>query len=178
MIVFVSGPYRARTIFGRALNIYRAWKASKQFWCAGHVPIVPHCNSAFQDGTADDAVFLKGDLEILRRCDAIYLLPNWKKSQGAKEEYRVAKELGLVVMNEHEQNARELAQAIIAGRERQSGSPTPHHVGETAPSARSGGTGLDGEEGRYSDLSNSGMDGQHLKPNEPVGLYDHYWRDE
>jgi len=58
--------------------------------CPGWFPIVPHMNTAFMDGLVDDQVFLEGDLEILRRCDGIYLMPFWKESKGAKAEYRFA----------------------------------------------------------------------------------------
>ena len=40
------------------------------------------------------------DLLILSRCDAIFLLRDWKKSSGARLEYEEAKRLGLQVLTE------------------------------------------------------------------------------
>ena len=40
------------------------------------------------------------DLLILARCDAIFLLRDWKTSPGARREYEEAKRLGLRVMDE------------------------------------------------------------------------------
>lgn len=40
------------------------------------------------------------DLLILSRCDAIYLLRNWKNSPGAKRELEEAKSLGLQILDE------------------------------------------------------------------------------
>lgn len=40
------------------------------------------------------------DLLILSRCDAIFLLRDWKKSPGARLEYEEAKRLGLQVLTE------------------------------------------------------------------------------
>ena len=41
-----------------------------------------------------DEKFLAGDLEILKRCDAIYMLSNYLDSKGAKEELKFAYEQG------------------------------------------------------------------------------------
>lgn len=40
----------------------------------------------------------------LIRCDKIYMLKNWKKSKGAKEELRIAKKLNLEVIYEKNNN--------------------------------------------------------------------------
>jgi len=47
--------------------------------------ICPHLNTAFM-GRGDDRQWLDGDLEILRRCDAIYMLNGWRDSAGALAE--------------------------------------------------------------------------------------------
>jgi len=98
MIVFISGPYRARTIFGRMLNIYRAWRAARDLWRTGHTVICPHANSALMEGAAPDEHFLAGDLEILKRCDALYLMLGWWRSEGARMELQKAKEWGKVIL--------------------------------------------------------------------------------
>ena len=43
---------------------------------------------------------IERDLEILSRCDAIFLLKGWRQSRGSKREYARAKELGLEIIFE------------------------------------------------------------------------------
>lgn len=44
--------------------------------------------------------FMAEDLKELLKCHAIYLLTNWGTSRGARCEYALAKELGLLIMFE------------------------------------------------------------------------------
>jgi len=53
-----------------------------------------------RDPEDDFEGWLERDLEILSRCDAIFMLKGWKQSRGAKREYARAKELGLEIMYE------------------------------------------------------------------------------
>jgi hypothetical protein len=46
---------------------------------------------------ADDRVWLDGDIEILRRCDAVMLTPDWQRSSGARAEVDIAESLGMPV---------------------------------------------------------------------------------
>jgi hypothetical protein len=39
--------------------------------------------------------WLKGDFEIIPRCDGIFMLPRWEDSEGAKAELELAREKGL-----------------------------------------------------------------------------------
>jgi hypothetical protein len=98
-VVYVSGPYRSRDgINGIFENIMAARAVALECWAQGHAVICPHLNSAFMDGTVADDMFLLGDLEILRRCDAIVMVPGWERSAGACDEHRLAKELGLEIV--------------------------------------------------------------------------------
>ena len=90
-IVYIAGAYRSRFgIVGRAWNISRARKIAKLLWRMGFAVVCPHSNSAFMDGCAPDGVFLRGDIEMLKRCDAIVLMPGFAQSEGAVEEYFAA----------------------------------------------------------------------------------------
>ena len=49
------------------------------------------------------AEYMKIDLALLELCDGIYMLSNWKQSNGAKTELAVAKALGKKVKFESKQ---------------------------------------------------------------------------
>jgi len=44
--------------------------------------------------------FMEVDLRALFKCDAIYMLSNWKKSRGARIERAIAKEMGKEIIYE------------------------------------------------------------------------------
>jgi hypothetical protein len=99
-VVFISGAYRAKNKEGVKANIQHAREAAEMLWQTGYCVITPHLNTAFMDGVASDTAFLEGDIEILKRCDAIYMLKGWESSIGACEELRIAIEYGLEVIYE------------------------------------------------------------------------------
>ena len=96
-IIFVSGPYRAKTEWELVENIRRAEAAAIKLWQSGFAAICPHLNTAHFGGLCDDQVWLEGDLEILRRCDAIFMLRGWENSEGARMEKRTAEKCGLEI---------------------------------------------------------------------------------
>ncbi len=102
-VVYIAGPYRSSSgINGIYQNIQNAWRYALKYWEYGYAVICPHTNTGLMDGIDTDDMFLNGDKEILSRCDVIVMIPGWKKSEGAKEELRVAKKLGLRVVYEKE----------------------------------------------------------------------------
>lgn len=99
-VIYVAGKYRATTEWELVENIRRAEEASIKFWQKGWAVICPHMNTAHFGGLCDDDIFLEGDLEILRRCDAIYMLSGWEKSIGATNELKEAQRIGLEILFE------------------------------------------------------------------------------
>jgi hypothetical protein len=97
MIAYIAGQYRATTHAGISRNITRARKAAILLWKLGYTVICPHMNTAHLDGVAPDQRFLDGDLEILRRCDLVVMLPGWELSTGAQAERFVALDAGIPV---------------------------------------------------------------------------------
>jgi len=86
-IVYVAGPFRGSNSWEIEQNIRRAEALALEVWRMGAACICPHTNTRFFQGAADDAVWLDGDLEILRRCDAVLMTPDWDKSRGARAEH-------------------------------------------------------------------------------------------
>jgi hypothetical protein len=94
-VVYVAGPFRGRTHWEVAENIRNAERVALQVWKLGAACLCPHANTAhFQDEAADE-IWLQGDLELLRRCDAVLLTPDWGRSMGARAERAFAEERGI-----------------------------------------------------------------------------------
>lgn len=96
-VVYIAGPYRAKTEREVMLNIRRAESIALAVWQAGMVALCPHMNTAFFGGACDDATWLAGDLELLRRCDAVLLVPGWEESSGTIAEIEFARQHGIPV---------------------------------------------------------------------------------
>lgn len=99
-IIYIAGPYRAPTEYGVYCNIQKAERVALEVWKAGYAAICPHKNTAFFGGACPDSVWLEGDLEILRRCDAVLLMDGWYYSGGAIAEYREAVRIGLPIFTD------------------------------------------------------------------------------
>lgn len=93
-VIYVAGAYRGKSENEVYENIHHARTEALKLWKQGWCVICPHLNSAFMGGMNDADIFLQGGLEILRRCDAIYLLKGWEKSKGANAELDEAIKLG------------------------------------------------------------------------------------
>ena len=98
-VIYVSGAYRGDV----AANIEHARQAAIRLWQAGdYAVLTPHLNSAHMESLCDEGMFLAGDLELLARCDAIFMLNNYKSSLGGLKELALAKRLGLEIFYEME----------------------------------------------------------------------------
>ena len=102
-VIYIAGPFRGPNHWAIAENIRDAERAALKVWQMGAVAICPHANTAHFQDAAPDYVWLKGDLEILRRCDGILMLPTYKESHGAKAEMQEALTLGMPVFFDHAQ---------------------------------------------------------------------------
>jgi hypothetical protein len=96
-VIYIAGPYRAETPRRVLANIWKAQEAALLVWKSGGVAICPHSNSYLFDGEAPNDVWLAGDLELLRRSDAVLMVGAWQASQGACAEHQLAVDLGLPI---------------------------------------------------------------------------------
>ena len=96
-VIFISGPFRAKSAWGVEQNIRRAEELALETWKAGFAVVCPHTNTRYFDGEANDKIWLEGDLEILRRCDAVLTTDDWERSTGAKAEVEEAIKCGVPV---------------------------------------------------------------------------------
>lgn len=94
-LVYVAGPFRGKSHWDIACNIRRAEALALEVWRQGVAALCPHANTAHFQDAAPDHVWLDGDLEMLRRCDAMVLTPDWRRSSGATAEVKEAIKLGI-----------------------------------------------------------------------------------
>ena len=99
MVVYVTGAFRAKTQWGIMQNVRKAEDASLMLWKSGYSVICPHTMTQHFQSECSDEIWLKGCIELLKRCDAIFLVEGWENSEGSKEELKIARELGLIVMD-------------------------------------------------------------------------------
>ena len=104
-VIFVSGKYRSDTERGLIQNIRHAEQEALWLWLQGWAVVCPHKNTAHFGGVLDDPeadhqLWMAGDLEILSRVDAIYMLLGFEKSEGAKLELELAIKLKKEVIYE------------------------------------------------------------------------------
>lgn len=59
--------------------------------------ICPHLNTHDFDEDLSYDEILDGDLEIVRRCDKIVMLPDWFNSKGARREHEEARIWGIEI---------------------------------------------------------------------------------
>ena len=106
-VIFIAGPYRADSQYQVGKHIRAAENAAQMVWMWGGVALCPHLNTALFEGLpgTDDDTWLQGTMELLRRCDAVLMVPGWPNSEGAKAEREEAERLGLPVFFGREQLA-------------------------------------------------------------------------
>lgn len=105
-VVYIAGPYRARTRQGVELNIQTARAVALLACRKGWSPLCPHSNTGHLDAldpSIGDEFWLASTMELLRRADAVVLVPGWEKSQGTRDEITEAQLRGIpVYYSEHQ----------------------------------------------------------------------------
>lgn len=107
MRVYISGPISLGGTASQAeaeRNILAFDSAEYRIRALGHEPVSP-VTVAREQGKNPSAYTLAEwvacmclDIKLLVDCDAIWLLPGWDLSRGARLEHYIASELGLEVM--------------------------------------------------------------------------------
>jgi hypothetical protein len=105
-LIYVAGPYRAPTQELIDANIRKVGSNAAKIWKMGHYALAPHYITRFHDCTPSDRalldsvpmnVYLEGTMEMMRRCDAVFLGEGWEKSSGSTAEKAEAQRLGIPV---------------------------------------------------------------------------------
>ncbi len=93
MLVYIAGPFRAATPWGVESNVRIAEIVALEIAKLGHIPVCVHSMYRHFDKSLPDEFWLEATIEILRACDAICMVGDWKKSVGAQAELDEAKRL-------------------------------------------------------------------------------------
>jgi hypothetical protein len=98
--VYCAGKFRSPSHWGIVQNIRHAEQWALEIWRAGGVALCPHLNTANFQGALPDHIWLEGDLILLRQCDAVFMIPSWEQSEGARTEYDEAIKMDIPVFTD------------------------------------------------------------------------------
>lgn len=95
-ILFLAGAYMSSDSNDIKKNIQLAEQHSIELWNRGYKVFSPHLNTRNFEGKAKagEEAYKEFDMRMLQCCDAVFALPNWEKSEGARAEIDEAKRLG------------------------------------------------------------------------------------
>lgn len=104
-VAFVSGAFRGENMWQVFQNTVKAMEAIPKLISLGYAPLVPHRIYGMEmQGLFPDETYLGCCCEIIRRLrpetDVLFMLEGWERSEGAVEEYNLARELGITIMGE------------------------------------------------------------------------------
>jgi nucleoside 2-deoxyribosyltransferase len=103
-LVYVAGPYRGNI----KTNIENAERKSIELIRRGFDVLTPHKNSAgyeqYEDGSITHKTWLDMGLNLLSRCDVLYVMKNAENSEGTQAEIAFALKHNIVVISEYNGN--------------------------------------------------------------------------
>ena len=85
-LIYIAGPYIAETAWGVEMNIRRAEKAWFEVNSWGYAGICIHSMGRFFQNTLTIDHWQMADLEMLARCDAMFVCEGWEQSAGTLKE--------------------------------------------------------------------------------------------
>ena len=141
-LVYVAGPFSADDGWGVACNVHAAETAARAVLRLGAMPVTPHSIGARMAGTETQEFWWAGTLALMRRCDAVLVLPLYERSVGTLGEIEEAKRLRmpLFLPDADEPDLAALSAWVWAAPEPR----TLGQVGFEAYTAHTGGRAYDG----------------------------------
>ena len=84
--VYIAGPFRGANAWEIEQNVHRAETIAAKVCHLGALAVCPHTMFRNFQGLLPDELFLDATLELMRRCDAVLMTDDWRKSVGARAE--------------------------------------------------------------------------------------------
>jgi Domain of unknown function (DUF4406) len=106
-IVYLAGRYNGNTLAEVAHNIDEARKVALEL-AKRRIPFLctilqtAHFDSLLSERDPGYGYWIQCSLEVVKRCDAIFLIPSWQQSNGARKEVESARAHGLPVFQDIE----------------------------------------------------------------------------
>lgn len=98
--VFISGRFSASTKEELVDNVLLAANYGYKVIQMGGVPFIPHTMFLFFLNRVGYKDILDCCIDWLFNCDAIFMLPNWEGSYGAKKEFETAIKMNIPVFTD------------------------------------------------------------------------------
>lgn len=111
-VVYVAGKFTGKNSWEIHRNVFHAESLGMAVAEAGAMPLIPHKNTSNFFGTMTEEFWYEGTMELLRRCDAMILVPGWETSKGTRDEVEWARKGGMRVFTEIDQLKTWLAQEL------------------------------------------------------------------
>ena len=92
--VYIAGPITGKP--GYNVDVFAA--AERHLTACGHTVVNPTTLHEGPLGSLSREEYMRTDIRALLDCEAIYLLPGWQDSRGARMEHDIAVQIGLVRM--------------------------------------------------------------------------------
>ena len=100
MKIYVAGPYGRRAGLNEGeceVNTQEAIRWGRFLIERGHIPLIPHLYHWVHKGwaqTPSESAWFIICSDWIEDCDALFMLPGWRQSWGAKEELKIARQQG------------------------------------------------------------------------------------
>lgn len=85
-VIYIAGPFRGKTAWDVECNIRAAECVGLKVAKLGAIPLIPHSMFRYWNGQINDQFWIDGTLELLSRCDAVLMMPDWQSSAGSQGE--------------------------------------------------------------------------------------------
>jgi hypothetical protein len=99
-LVYVAGKFGDPSVFRRSANTLQALGWSGAIIRAGMGALCPHAALGPLHGEFPEKRAMAVCLEMLSRCDAVFLLPGWEDSRGSRKEVLFASKKGTPVFTD------------------------------------------------------------------------------
>jgi hypothetical protein len=89
-LCYIAGHFRGANHWEIHKNVIKAELVIPHLIELGYAPVCPHKITENLQGLFSDQTYLDICLNILDKCDSIYMLKGWNTSEGSREEWDYA----------------------------------------------------------------------------------------